>query len=244
MDLVNQSIPFSYLTVEVAANDGNSHAVQLYTDVTGEWLVPGNLPESDQLFQWQTTVGDTIHHQFSLQNQTQFLEVDGRVRYGNITYSTQKVFSFFVPTSFWVFINTPQVNAMTYEVGPDTILRPGFIATGVLNNTVDTQFRAIDSMWPVFAFAHDLGTVATSKTVPVVYTIGHVRDPLVQFLNVPNANSLRGAYYLTRYSSITDMVHLFCTLCATDAHLILLRLLPSLMTTLIFWPAPSFSTTT
>ena len=85
-DLVNQSIPFSYLSVEVAANDGNSHQVQLYTDISGEWLAP-----SDQLFEWQTTVGTTVSHQLSLQNQTQFLEVDGRLRYGSVIYSTQNV---------------------------------------------------------------------------------------------------------------------------------------------------------
>lgn len=95
---------------------------------------------------------------------------------------------------------------MTYEVGPDTVLRPGFIATGVLNNTVDSQFRAIDDSWPVFAFAHDLGVVTASTTTPIVYTIGEVRDPLVQLLNIPNTNSLRGAYYFTRYSSVADMV--------------------------------------
>ena len=85
-DLVNQSIPFSYLSVEVVANDGNSHQVQLYTDISGEWLA-----QSDQLFEWQTTVGATVSHQLSLQNQTQFLEVSGRLRYGSVMYSTQQV---------------------------------------------------------------------------------------------------------------------------------------------------------
>ena len=99
-----------------------------------------------------------------------------------------------------------QVSGMTYEVAQDTIIRPAFVSTGVLNNTVDSLFRAINSNWPVFAFAHDLGLVSTTKTSPVVYNIGYVRDPLVQFLNVPNANSLRGAYYLTRYTNVSDMV--------------------------------------
>lgn len=90
-DLVNQSIPFSYLTVEAASSDGSSHTVQVYTDVTGEWLVPGSLQESDQLFQWQAVAGDTINYQFSLQNQTQFLQVNGRARYGSVMYSTKKV---------------------------------------------------------------------------------------------------------------------------------------------------------
>ena len=85
-DLVNQSIPFSYLSVEVVANDGKSHQVQLYTDVSGEWLA-----QSDQLFQWQTTTGNTVTHRFWLQNQTQLTEVDGRLRDGYVMYSTKQV---------------------------------------------------------------------------------------------------------------------------------------------------------
>ena len=93
-DLVNQSIPFSYLAVEVASNDGNVHQVQLYTDVTGGWLIQGKAPPtSDQLIDWQTVTGDTVSHQFSLQNQTQFLGVNDRVRYGTAMYSTKKVCS-------------------------------------------------------------------------------------------------------------------------------------------------------
>ena len=87
-----------------------------------------------------------------------------------------------------------------------------------LNNTIDPQFRAIDDGWPVFAFAHDLGTVNAVKTAPIVYTLGYVRDPLVQFSNVPNTNGLRGGYYLTRYSSIPDMVRLLSTSYASAPH--------------------------
>lgn len=101
-------------------------------------------------------------------------------------------------------------------MGEDTLLRPGFIATGVLNNTVDTRFRAINDSWPVFAFAHDLGVVTATQTSPVVYTIGHVRDPLVQLLNIPNTNTLRGSYYFTRYSSVDNMVLLPFTPCVSS----------------------------
>jgi hypothetical protein len=71
---------------------------------------------------------------------------------------------------------------------------------------VDPQFRVIQNNWPTVAFAHNLGTVLSTKTPPIVYTIGYVRDPLVQFPNLPNVNNLRGPYYLTRYSSISNMV--------------------------------------
>ena len=85
-DLVNQSIPFSYLSVEVAANDGVPHQVQLYTDISREWLA-----QSDQLFQWATTTGNTVTHRFWLQNQTQLTEVGGRPRDGYVMYSTKQV---------------------------------------------------------------------------------------------------------------------------------------------------------
>jgi hypothetical protein len=78
----------------------------------------------------------------------------------------------------------------------------------ILNNTVDAQFRAINDSWPFFAFAHDLGTISTTAAsiTPIVYAVGHVRDPLAQLLNIPNTNIQRGAYYLTRYNSISDVV--------------------------------------
>ena len=102
---------------------------------------------------------------------------------------------------------------MTYQIGEDNVVRGLFIASGVLNNTVDQQFRAISDRWPVFAFAHDLGTVGTTKTTPVVYSIGLVRDTLVQVSNVPNINSVRGPYYTTRYGSVPGMVRLLYTPC-------------------------------
>ena len=83
---MNQSIPLSYLGVEVVSNDGNPHQVQLYTDLDGEWLAQG-----DQVVEWEIAVGDTVTQQFSLQNQTQFGAVGGRLRYGNFIYSTKQV---------------------------------------------------------------------------------------------------------------------------------------------------------
>lgn len=198
---MNQSIPFSYLSVEVVANDGKSHHVQLYTDISGEWLA-----QSDQNFQWETTAGSTVNHQFQLQNQTQLTEVNGRLRDGYVMYSTKQVAVLHEILSEHFSNGAFQVDGMTYQVGEDTLVRPLFETTGVLNNTVDQQFREIGDRWPVFAFAHDLGNVGTTKTTPVVYIIGYVRDPLVQISNVPNINSVRGPYYMTRYGSVPGMV--------------------------------------
>lgn len=95
---------------------------------------------------------------------------------------------------------------MTYQVAyADSGPWPAFQSYGFLNNTVDNDFRAIQDNWPVFGTAQELGTVVTAKTPPVVYTVGYVRDPLVQLLNVSNTTSPRGSYYLTRYSNVSDI---------------------------------------
>lgn len=95
---------------------------------------------------------------------------------------------------------------MTYQVGIYDTVRLLFRQTGILSNLVDGQFDAADNQLPVFAFTHDLGIVGTNKTAPIIYTVGHYRDPLVQLLNIPNTYTLLGAYYLTRYNGIPDMV--------------------------------------
>ena len=97
---------------------------------------------------------------------------------------------------------------MTYQIASAGTVKAEFQTTGALNNTVDPQFRAISNNWPLLAFAHDLGIVVTTKTAPVVYVVGYVRDPLVQLLNIPNINTLRGSYYLTHYNDVADMVYL------------------------------------
>ena len=108
--------------------------------------------------------------------------------------------------SVGVPLKTFQASGLTYQIGTDVLVRPQFETTGVLNNTVDREFRKIGDRWPIFAFAHDLGTVGMTKTTPVVYTVGYGRDPLVQLSNVPNVNSARSHYYLTRYPSTYDVV--------------------------------------
>ncbi|KAJ3740823.1 hypothetical protein DFH05DRAFT_1507212 [Lentinula detonsa] len=74
-DLVKQSLPFSYLSVSAASNDGSSHSVSVYTDITGEWLST----DHTVAINWTTTVGDVLTHQSQLQNQTVYSESEDRI---------------------------------------------------------------------------------------------------------------------------------------------------------------------
>lgn len=98
-----------------------------------------------------------------------------------------------------------QTNAVTYQTGQDTVVRAQFLKNGTLANSQDTNFRAVSDDWPVFGLAQDLGTVSgTSQTV--VYAIGHVRDPAVQYIVANNGLQLRSMYFWSKFSSVTDLV--------------------------------------
>ena len=82
---------------------------------------------------------------------------------------------------------------MTYQVGSADDVRSEFVNEGQLADSIDNLYRSINERTPVFAFAHHIGNVskynASQKYSPnysifnrsVVFTIGYVQDPLVQF---------------------------------------------------------------
>ena len=75
-DLVQQSLPFSYLSVTAAPNDGKSHSVQVYTDISAEWI-SGDVGLTAT---WNTTTGNIITHQVQLQDQQTFTENRDRIQ--------------------------------------------------------------------------------------------------------------------------------------------------------------------
>ncbi|EJF56480.1 hypothetical protein DICSQDRAFT_93645 [Dichomitus squalens LYAD-421 SS1] len=187
-DLVNQSLPLSYYSISAASNDQNSHKVQVYVDISGEWVTGTRL--SAPTINWTTTAGDVITHQVQLTNQVEYSELGDHIQQGAAYHSTLSV------------------PGTTYQTGQDIVVRAEFINNGVLNNTQDTQFRAVNDNWPVFAFAHDFGTV-TAATTPVVYSVGHARDPAIQYVTVNNGRMALSSYFWTRYSTMADAIAAF-----------------------------------
>ncbi|KAM5543407.1 hypothetical protein V8D89_002658 [Ganoderma adspersum] len=185
-DFVNQSLPLSYYSISAASNDGKSHTVQVYADISAEWISGDN----SLIANWDTTTGAVLTHEVKLANPTSFAEINDRIQQGSAYHST---FS---------------TAAATYQTGEDVVVRAQFAANGTLANTQDTGFRAVSDRWPVFAFAHDLGTV-TSATAPVVYSIGHVRDPVVQYVILNGGVQARSSYFWTRFGTIGDAISTF-----------------------------------
>ncbi|KAF7332012.1 MPN domain-containing protein [Mycena kentingensis (nom. inval.)] len=185
-DFSKQSLPFSYMAISAASTDGKAHNVQIYSDISAEW-VSG---DTKQLVTWNTTVGSTIHHEIALQKPVVFGEVNDRIQHGSAFYSTTAA------------------TGVTYQSGADSDVRSRFVNNGSLTNTLDTTFRAIGDRWVVFAFAHDLGQV-TQATRPVVVAVGHARDPAVKYIVANGKIQQRSVLFWSRFSDVKDAITSF-----------------------------------
>lgn len=185
-DLVKQSIPFAYMTVSAASTDGNEHSVQVYTDISAEW-VSG---DTSLTANWTTSTGSILTHQVQLTDPLVFSEVSDHTQYGSAFYST---------------ISTDRT---TYQTGADVTVRAHFISNGVLPNTQDANFRAVSDNWPVFALASDFGSIS-SPTEPLVFAIGHIRDPAISYIVANNEHQDRSLYFWSQYSDAASLIKAF-----------------------------------
>jgi hypothetical protein len=86
-DLVKQSMPFSYMALTAAPNDGKSHTVQVYSDISAEWVTGDNSLTAN----WTTTTGDIVTHQISLASQTLYGESNDHIQQGSAYFSSPNV---------------------------------------------------------------------------------------------------------------------------------------------------------
>ncbi|KAI1500769.1 glutaminase GtaA [Biscogniauxia marginata] len=184
-DLRRQSLTFSYLDVGMHSIDGASHDVQLYADVSAEWA-SGDLAA---VIQWSHGSSDGVsYHQFARQQQVEISETNELPNWG---------------TWYW---STNDEDGLTWQSGIDNDVRGNFINSGVLANTDDTDYRAVNDNWPVFGFAHDLGSVG-GDTVSKLFTIGLTQDNAIQLLgegsDLTTYPSLWKSYFGTDLEAVT-----------------------------------------
>jgi hypothetical protein len=60
----------------------------------------------------------------------------------------------------------------------------------------------------VFGLAHDLGTITTATT-PVVFSVGHIRDPAIQYIVAGGALQSRSLYFLSSLSTSAAVISSF-----------------------------------
>jgi hypothetical protein len=181
-DLTRQSIPLSYVLLSVRSADGGTHDVQIYADISGEWC-SGDV--SQQITWAPVTTGSLRAWTVQLANQQPLVEQNQQAAWGTMVWAT------------------PDGMNLSYQSGQDVVVRPQFVSNGKLANTNDTDYRAIDDNWPVFAFAADLGSLGSQPTT-VPLSIGLVRTPAVSYLG-QNLQPL----WTTKFSTWQDMLSFF-----------------------------------
>ncbi|KAK0233832.1 hypothetical protein IW262DRAFT_113460 [Armillaria fumosa] len=185
-DLVLQSLPFSYVYIDVESNDGQEHSIQLYSDISAEWI-SGNVAS---LAEWNTTqTGSSTIHQAARQSPQPMLETN------NLSEDATVYYAF------------PISNDATYETNNDSVVRGDFTTNGALFNTKDVRFRAINDNFVVLGHAVNLNNI-TSTTSSVVWAIGLVRDPVISFSST-SANNSRSSYFWTAYNTVSDAIDSF-----------------------------------
>ncbi|EJD08023.1 DUF1793-domain-containing protein [Fomitiporia mediterranea MF3/22] len=184
-DLARQSLPFSYMYITVQPNDGGSHSVQIYSDVSGEFIGGNSGVQANWTFNESS---DFVYLQMNPSSPLPFQELNKRPQDGTLYYCMKKA------------------NGVSWQIANSPDMRGSFNNGSVttLPKTSDGSFHAIGQpFFDTMAIAVDLGTIS-SVSDPVVYTLGVVRDPVVQYANRNVQIEKRSSYYWSNFSNIRD----------------------------------------
>ncbi|KAE8334213.1 hypothetical protein BDV24DRAFT_156993 [Aspergillus arachidicola] len=186
-DLRRQSLIFSYLSVEVESIDGNHHDIQVYSDISAEW-VSG---DRNATAQWDYGVTDAgvAYHKIYRQTQHPLSEFNEQAEWGEWYWATE------------------DGDGMTYQSGADADVRGAFAETGMLANSNDMVYRSISTNWPVFAFSRDLGLVKTSASM--LFSIGLAQDSAIQYSGKPEGTTFMPSLWKSYFSNATAALELF-----------------------------------
>jgi Domain of unknown function (DUF5127)/Domain of unknown function (DUF4965)/Domain of unknown function (DUF1793)/Domain of unknown function (DUF4964) len=155
-DLRLQSAPLSLLTVSVKSTSRVRHSVQVYADITREWVSPDAGPS----IEWQMAVREGARQWgVQLRDQQPLTERNQMAQWG---------------TAVWA---APANRALSYQSGAAVDVRGRFAAARALANRFHPASLPANSQ-RVFAFAQDLGNVRAGS---VSFALGHVRTPLVSY---------------------------------------------------------------
>ncbi|KAF7587742.1 hypothetical protein BBP40_006820 [Aspergillus hancockii] len=186
-DLRRQSLIFSYLDVDVASIDGKAHDIQLYADISAEW-VSG---DRNAIAQWDYGVTDkgVAYHKIYRQTQLLFSESNDQAEWGEW---------------YWA---TDNGNGLTYQAGPDVDVRAAFAKNGKLANSDDKNYRAISTNWPVFGFSRDFGSVSTSAGA--LFSIGLAQDKAIQYSGKVEGTTVMPSLWKSYFSTATAALDFF-----------------------------------
>ncbi|KAJ7142232.1 hypothetical protein C8R44DRAFT_974081 [Mycena epipterygia] len=184
-DWSRQSFPFSYMYIDGASADGKFHSVQLYSDISGEWVTNS----SSTPIQWTTSKTDsTVYHQVK-------------------SSTPESVFIDVAEDSVVYYAVSAKQPGLVSVIGNDQTLRGQFSTLGdnfTFTTDLTSQSGNVESngKFPVFAHALDLGQ--TQNISSIVWAVGLIRDPLLTYIGTQ-----RHSYFWSQYATIDDAIEAF-----------------------------------
>ncbi|KAJ5894924.1 hypothetical protein N7495_006615 [Penicillium taxi] len=162
---LRQSLPFSYLTVTLAA--GSSSSVQIYSDIDSSWTGQ----TSDSSWSYSTNGSTDIFQIETVGASTYSQNSNSQALWGSAVYASRPSGS----------------SSLSTGAGPRVSTRELFVNNGKLDGN-----HANWASGSVVAFAHDLGKTAASSAV--TFAIGHVREESINFLGTTQTGYYRATY--------------------------------------------------
>ncbi|KAI0759822.1 DUF1793-domain-containing protein [Trametes elegans] len=176
-DWVLQSLPFSYVSVEANSLDGQTHSVQVYSDISAEWLSG----DRSSLVKWsQQNSGGSLYHKIELQSPQRGVEIAHQAQDGIAYYGMASR-----PGLTWQIATNP---------------RDVFHDKGTLENSASNAFASIAPVFTVFGIAVDLGQIQ-STSEPVTWTIGYVRNPSITYTAADGSVQELSPYFVSKYGA-------------------------------------------
>jgi len=140
---------------------------------------------------WGTSIENgVVYHDFALQTPQRYIKKNDRILYGRAYHATTAD------------------QGVSYATCSHYDCRNSFGNTGQLDGTKNTRFREVAKDWPVMALSYAFGTI-TKTQQPIVFAVGHARDPVVEYRGPNNAIEERSLYFRTAFERTEDAVSAF-----------------------------------
>ncbi|KAF8885610.1 hypothetical protein BD779DRAFT_664845 [Infundibulicybe gibba] len=185
-DLVRQSFPFTYMYLTAKATDGANHTIQVYTDITAEW-VSG---DSGTSVVWSTTPSDDlVFHQTQSASPSPMQEIKDQAEDATVYYAmangpnvTGRLAPLRLETSFNLLVEG-SITPRTRASGPYPTIGP---------------FSLLNGFWEYIRNFNS-----------VVWALGVVRDPTIRYAAGDGSTQQRSSFFWTQYSTIGDAIGAF-----------------------------------
>ncbi|PCH44011.1 DUF1793-domain-containing protein [Wolfiporia cocos MD-104 SS10] len=185
-DWIKQSMPFSYVSVSAKSNDGKPHNFQVFSHLSLRQLDFSSALENTSM-----TTPSPVDAQ-------PFTDVNQQATDGTLYFTVSNTSGF-----------------TSYAVGGYSAVDSYFIDHGNLSDTdaIANASSGSLSLGPnvnVLALAASQGTISSTQD-PVVFTVGYVRDPSVNYTSAPGKSRTYSPYFVTQSLDMLEIVEDFAS---------------------------------